>query len=104
MLFRSGIDMPTTRELIAHDRSEEQVAEFIGADKLIYQNLDDLIDAVRRGNPKIQRFDTSVFSGEYITGDVTSDYLAVLAQERSDEAKQNRLRDDRQVIEMYNVS
>ncbi|MHB8404155.1 MAG: amidophosphoribosyltransferase [Gammaproteobacteria bacterium] len=99
-----GIDMPTTRELIAHDRSEEQVAEFIGADKLIYQNLDDLIDAVRRGNPKIQRFDTSVFSGEYITGDVTSDYLAVLAQERSDETKQNRLRDDRQVIEMYNVS
>ncbi len=99
-----GIDMPTTRELIAHDRSEEQVAEFIGADKLIYQDLDDLIDAVRRGNPKIQRFDTSVFSGEYITGDVTFDYLATLARERSDEAKQKRLRDDRQIIEMYNVS
>ncbi len=99
-----GIDMPTTQELVAHDRSEEQVAEFIGADKLIYQDLDDLIDAVRRGNPKIQRFDTSVFSGEYITGDVTSDYLAALARERSDEAKQKRLRDDRQVIEMYNVS
>ncbi|MHB8423762.1 MAG: amidophosphoribosyltransferase [Gammaproteobacteria bacterium] len=99
-----GIDMPTTRELIAHDRSEEQVAGFIGADKLIYQDLDDLIDAVRRGNPKIQRFDTSVFSGEYITGDVTFDYLATLARERSDEAKQKRLRDDRQIIEMYNVS
>lgn len=99
-----GIDMPTTQELIAHDRSEEQVAEFIGADKLIYQDLDDLIDAVRRGNPKIQRFDTSVFSGEYITGDVTFDYLATLARERSDEAKQKRLRDDRQIIEMYNVS
>ncbi|MDE2235532.1 MAG: amidophosphoribosyltransferase [Gammaproteobacteria bacterium] len=98
-----GIDMPTSRELIAFDRSEEQVAEFIGADRLIYQNLDDLIDAVRRGNPKIQHFDTSVFSGEYITGDVTNDYLAALAQERSDDAKQHRLRDDRQVIEMYNV-
>lgn len=99
-----GIDMPTVNELIAHDRSEQQVADFIGADKLIYQNLDDLIDAVRRGNPKVQHFDTSVFSGEYITGDVTDDYLALLAQERSDEAKQKRLRDDRQVIEMYNVS
>ena len=99
-----GIDMPTVSELIAHDRSEQQVAEFIGADKLIYQNLDDLIDAVRRGNPKIQRFDTSVFSGEYITGDVTDDYLATLARERSDEAKQKRVRDDRQVIEMYNAS
>jgi len=99
-----GIDMPTNQELIAYNRSDEQVAEFIGADKLIYQDLDDLVDAVRRGNPKIQRFDTSVFSGEYITGDVTNDYLAVLAQERSDEAKQNRMRDDRQVIEMYNVS
>jgi amidophosphoribosyltransferase len=99
-----GIDMPTVSELIAHERSEQQVAEFIGADKLIYQNLDDLIDAVRRGNPKIQRFDTSVFSGEYITGDVTDDYLATLARERSDEAKQKRARDDRQVIEMYNVS
>ncbi|MDE2070760.1 MAG: amidophosphoribosyltransferase [Gammaproteobacteria bacterium] len=99
-----GIDMPTVNELIAHDRSEQQVAEFIGADKLIYQNLDDLIDAVRRGNPKIQRFDASVFSGEYVTGDVTGDYLATLARERSDEAKQKRVRDDRQVIEMYNVS
>ncbi len=98
-----GIDMPTSRELIAYDRSEEQVAEFIGADRLIYQQLDDLIDAVQRGNPKIQHFDTSVFSGEYVTGDITSDYLASLAQERSDEAKQHRVREDRQVIEMYNV-
>jgi amidophosphoribosyltransferase len=48
------------------------------------------VEAVRRGNPRIQRFDTSVFTGEYITGDITPDYLASLEQERSDEAKQKR--------------
>ena len=99
-----GIDMPTPHELIAHDKSEDEICRFIGADKLIYQELDDLVDAVRRGNPRIKRFDASVFSGEYVTGDVTGDYLASLAQERSDEAKQKRSNNSRQVIEMYNVS
>ncbi|HSC47794.1 MAG TPA: amidophosphoribosyltransferase, partial [Gammaproteobacteria bacterium] len=99
-----GIDMPTANELIAHDRSPEEVARFIGADRLIYQELSDLIDAVRRGNPRIQRFDTSVFSGEYVTGDVSRDYLASLELERSDEAKQKRSKEGRSVIEMYNVS
>ncbi|HET7921911.1 MAG TPA: amidophosphoribosyltransferase [Gammaproteobacteria bacterium] len=99
-----GIDMPTPQELIAHDKSDEEITRFIGADRLIYQELDDLVDAVRRGNPKIRRFDTSVFSGEYITGDVTGAYLATLAEQRSDEAKQKRQRDTRQIIEMYNVS
>jgi len=90
-----GIDMPTAKELIAHDKSPDEVAEFIGADKLIYQDLPDLVEAVRRGNPRIQRFDTSVFSGEYITGDVTRDYLDSLEQERSDEAKQKRNKNER---------
>jgi amidophosphoribosyltransferase len=99
-----GIDMPTVHELIAHDRSSEDVARFIGADRLIYQDLPDLIDAVRRGNPRIQRFDTSVFSGEYVTGDVSRDYLASLELERSDEAKQKRSKEGHSVIEMYNVS
>ena len=90
-----GIDMPSGKELIAHDKSEAEVAEFIGCDKLIYQDLDDLIDAVRRGNPRIQRFDTSVFTGEYVTGDVTPEYLASLEQERSDEAKQKRSQSER---------
>ena len=98
-----GIDMPTSKELIAHDKSPDEVAEFIGADKLIFQYLQDLIEAVRRGNPRIQRFDTSVFTGEYITGDVTRDYLASLEKERSDEAKEKR-KGGRSVIEMYNVS
>jgi amidophosphoribosyltransferase len=90
-----GIDMPSGKELIAHGKSEAEVAEFIGADKLIFQDLNDLIDAVRRGNPRIQRFDTSVFTGEYVTGDVTPDYLASLEQERSDEAKQKRGQSER---------
>ncbi len=99
-----GIDMPSAKELIAHDKSPDEVAAFIGADKLIFQDLTDLIEAVRRGNPRIQRFDTSVFTGEYITGDVTKDYLASLEAERSDEAKQKKTKQGRSVIEMYNVS
>jgi len=99
-----GIDMPSAKELIAHDKDPDQVAEFIGADKLIYQDLPDLVEAVRRGNPRIQRFDSSVFNGEYITGDVTRDYLASLEQERSDEAKQKKNKSGKSVIEMYNVS
>ncbi len=90
-----GIDMPTAKELIAHDKSEAEVAEFIGADKLIFQDLSDLVDAVRRGNPRIQRFETSVFNGEYVTGDVTQDYLDSLDKERSDEAKQKRGKGER---------
>jgi amidophosphoribosyltransferase len=76
------------------------VADFIGADKLIYQDLSDLVDAVRRGNPRIQRFDTSVFTGEYITGDITPDYLASLEQERSDEAKQKRKLAERALLKI----
>ncbi|CAG1771789.1 partial amidophosphoribosyltransferase, partial [uncultured bacterium] len=57
-----GIDMPAAHELIAHGRTEEEVCEAIGADKLIYQDLDDLIAAVQKGNPKIKHFDTSCFS------------------------------------------
>ncbi|HSU63005.1 MAG TPA: phosphoribosyltransferase family protein, partial [Burkholderiales bacterium] len=70
-----GIDMPTRAELIAAHRSEEEVAGEIGADALIYQDLDALKDAVRRANPKLKNFETSCFDGHYITGDITSDYL-----------------------------
>ncbi|HET6757226.1 MAG TPA: amidophosphoribosyltransferase, partial [Burkholderiales bacterium] len=71
-----GIDMPSPRELIATNRSDAEVAELIGADSLIYQDLDALIDCVRRVNPKISRFEASCFNGEYITGDITPEYLA----------------------------
>jgi amidophosphoribosyltransferase len=70
-----GIDMPTRAELIAAYRTEEEVARELGADALIYQDLDALKDAVRRANPRLTSFETSCFDGVYITGDVTSDYL-----------------------------
>jgi amidophosphoribosyltransferase len=85
-----GIDMPATSELVAAGRTEEEVAKIIGADWLVYQDLADLVAAVRHDNAKIEEFDTSCFSGEYVTGDVTPEYLARLRAERSDEAKARR--------------
>ncbi|MBA2409174.1 MAG: amidophosphoribosyltransferase [Gammaproteobacteria bacterium] len=84
-----GIDMPSSNELIAHGRTEEQVREALGADRLIYQELDDLEQSVRKGNPKLQHFDCSIFTGKYVT-DVSREYLNSLARERNDGAKQER--------------
>ncbi len=72
-----GINMPTTHELIAHGRTESEICEQIGADTLFYQNLDDLISAVGEGFD-IPQFDTSCFTGEYVTGGVTKEYLEML--------------------------
>jgi len=77
-----GIDMPTRAELIAAHRSEEEVAREIGADALVYQDLSELEDAVRRVNPRLATFETSCFDGRYITGDVTSDYLRAIESRR----------------------
>lgn len=77
-----GIDMPTRAELLATGRSDEEICRAIGADALIYQDLDDLVAAVREGNPAIERFDTSCFDGYYVTGDVTEEYLARLETSR----------------------
>ncbi|MEO8142770.1 MAG: amidophosphoribosyltransferase [Betaproteobacteria bacterium] len=77
-----GIDMPTRAELIAAHRTEEEVAAEIGADALIYQDLDALKDAVRMTNPKLSTFETSCFDGVYVTGDVTSDYLHIIESRR----------------------
>jgi amidophosphoribosyltransferase len=85
-----GIDMPAASELVAAGRTEEEVARLIGADWLIYQDLDDLVRAVRHHDAQVTEFDTSCFSGEYVTGDVTREYLARLQQERSDQAKAER--------------
>jgi amidophosphoribosyltransferase len=78
-----GIDMPTRAELIAAHRTEEEVAREIGADALIYQDLEALKDAVRRCNPRLTSFETSCFDGHYITGDITSDYLKAIELSRS---------------------
>ena len=88
-----GIDMPVVGELIAHNRTEEQVAATIGADRLFYQTIDDLIDAVRQGNPRLRGFDTSCFTGDYVTGGVTSDYLEQIALARNDATKEMELAD-----------
>ena len=85
-----GIDMPAANELIAFNRSAEEVAEEIGADWLIYQDLEDLIDACSKGNEKIETFDASCFSGEYITGDISDDYLSQLEAMRNDTAKEKQ--------------
>ena len=83
-----GIDMPSVSELIASDRTSEQVQEAIGADRLFYQDLHDLIAAASEGNPQITNFDASCFSQHYVTGDVDSDYFAELETVRNDNAKQ----------------
>ena len=82
-----GIDMPAASELVAHRHTDEEVRKIIGCDRLIYQDLDDLVDAVHEGNRKIDRFDTSCFDCDYVTGDVSSQYLEQLELLRSDEAK-----------------
>lgn len=82
-----GIDMPAAAELIASGKTEKEIEEAIGADWLIYQDLDDLISTATEGNPEIKQFECSVFNGEYITGDVDEIYLKRLENLRNDAAK-----------------
>ena len=84
-----GIDMPAADELIAHGRSEAEIEKILGADWLIYQDLDDLVAACAEGNPDISNFDTSCFSNAYVTG-VSEDYFRQVEIERSDTAKAER--------------
>ena len=86
-----GIDMAATTELIAHNRTENEISEHIGADWLIYQDLEDLIESARKGNPSIQQFECSIFDGNYITADIDSTYLQKLEKTRSDEKKSREL-------------
>ncbi|MBT8115468.1 MAG: amidophosphoribosyltransferase [Arenicella sp.] len=85
-----GIDMPAATELIANNRTIEQIEKIIGADRLIYQDLNDLIDSAREGNPQITEFDTSCFSAKYVTGDVDERYLSGLELLRNDGAKKHK--------------
>lgn len=86
-----GIDMPAPEELVAFGRTEQEIQEKLGADWLIYQDLPDLIEACREGNESIQKFDTSCFSGEYITG-VEKGYFEKIQALRSDKAKRKKRR------------
>ncbi len=82
-----GIDMPSVNELIAHGHTEEEIAKLIGADWLVYQDLEDLIASSAEGSPKIKEFDCAVFTGDYVTGDVSQSYLDRIAAERNDANK-----------------
>jgi len=82
-----GIDMPAAEELIAHNRSVEQIQSIIGCDWLVYQDIEDLQEAVGFGNRAVSDFEASCFTGEYATGDVGNQYLEELARKRSDDAK-----------------
>jgi amidophosphoribosyltransferase len=98
-----GIDMPSKAELIGHGRNEEEIAAEIGADRLFYQDLGDLIEAVLYKKSKmVGRFDTSVFNGEYVTGDVDEAYLQKLEDSRNDSVKSERETRVSSVIEMHN--
>jgi len=82
-----GIDMPTREELIASGRTEAEIAREIGCDELIYQDLEALREDVRSVNPAVANFEDSCFSGVYVTGDVTREYLDGVEAQRRDGAK-----------------
>ncbi|MFK8046981.1 MAG: amidophosphoribosyltransferase [Halioglobus sp.] len=82
-----GIDMPSATELIAHNRSVQEVCDLIGADWLIFQDLNDLVQCSRDGNPNIDEFDCSVFNGNYVSGDVDKNYLDRIESLRNDDAQ-----------------
>lgn len=89
-----GIDMPTRSELVAYGRTDEEINKLIGADQLIYQDVEDMKQAVRDINPNIQQFEASCFDGHYITGDITESYLDALeAARNTSAAKADRQRD-----------
>jgi amidophosphoribosyltransferase len=79
-----GIDMPAAHELIAHNRSVDEVCALIGADWLVYQNLEDLYECSREGNESIEEFESSVFDGQYKTGTIDADYLHSIETARSE--------------------
>jgi amidophosphoribosyltransferase len=101
-----GIDMPSARELVAYGRSVEEIARLIKVDGLIYQDLSDLEEAVRRDNLPVQQFEASCFSGKYVTADIDSNYLIALEQRRADKAKsEQRVRADASnVVGLHNAS
>ena len=78
-----GIDMPSSSELIASSHSEKEVEKLIGADWLIYQSLEDLIECVAEENPSLSEFDCSIFNGRYVTGDIDQRYLQKLEKTRT---------------------
>jgi amidophosphoribosyltransferase len=101
-----GIDMPSASELIAHGRTINEVCELIGADGLIYQDLEDLVSTAGEWNHEVQSFDCSVFDGRYVTGNISQEYLDHVERQRNEAARAKRdtaLIDD-EVIDLHNAS
>ncbi|CDG18356.1 amidophosphoribosyltransferase [Xenorhabdus doucetiae] len=97
-----GIDMPNANELIAHGREVDEIRQLIGADALIYQDLHDLVQAVREENPDIEKFECSVFDGIYVTKDIDQIYLDYLENLRKDDAMKVRGQSEIEDLEIYN--
>ncbi|MEX0942786.1 MAG: amidophosphoribosyltransferase [Pseudomonadales bacterium] len=99
-----GIDMPAACEFVAHGYTEEEIAQYIGVDWLVYQDLDDLIDCALGINQQIERFDCSIFDGDYVTGGVDETYLKRIESQRNDGAKMERGAVDLEVLDLHNQS
>lgn len=97
-----GIDMPAANEFVAHGHTTEEIAGYIGADWLLYQELDDLIDCTMGINPAVTRFDSSVFDGDYISGNIDENYLCRVEGLRQDSAKTDPAWNAAEVIELHN--
>jgi amidophosphoribosyltransferase len=100
-----GIDMPTSEELVAFNRTDEEVAEVINADWLVYQDLDDLVECSKAGNRKIATFECSVFDGKYVTGDIDAAYIERVAASRNDTSRfgsDSNTRSEASLINVHN--
>ncbi|NTS77702.1 amidophosphoribosyltransferase [Catenovulum sp. SM1970] len=99
-----GIDMPSSTELIAHGREVEEINDLIKADGLIFQDINDLVTAVKGDDATFENFETSVFTGSYVTGDVTQEYLQHLDQLRNDSAKDKSSQNQTASLDIHNLS
>jgi amidophosphoribosyltransferase len=99
-----GIDMPTSTELIAHDRSIEEIREFIGADKLIYQDVAAMKRVVAALNPKLDGFDASCFDGVYVAGGGSADELAAMAAARKGGGEEDESSGDRTTLTLQSAA
>lgn len=97
-----GIDMPSANELIAHGHDVDSICKIIGADGLIFQSLEDLVEAVRSENPELKRFETSVFDGVYVTNDIDQGYLNRLDALRNEVAKKKKQAELTASLELHN--
>ncbi|CAH9018455.1 amidophosphoribosyltransferase [Candidatus Nitrosacidococcus sp. I8] len=99
-----GIDMPAANDLVAYNRSEEEIAILLGADRLIYQDLSDLIEAAQKYNPSITKFDTSCFDGDYVAGNISSKYFDLNATSHMEATSPALETNSMNAIEIHNFT